>query len=337
MGSLTIYTSAACGLHYFGITMKFELEPDNRGAPDQVLLDDLRKVAALLGKNSVPRDDYDKNGRFHSKTLVKRFGSWNAALDRAALEVRKPNNLGKEACIEDLRRVAQKLEKKSVTIEEYRDLGRFTEGPFRRLFGGWVAALGAAGLEAAEGFKRPNTVEELYQNLEAVWNTVGRQPKQSDMRFPLSTIGHDAYCRRFGSWRKALEAFVAYANGDSDETVSIEQSAETAPSTSVEAPQPTSRNISWRLRFLVMRRDGFRCQQCGRSPSVTPGTVLVIDHIHPWSKGGESVYDNLRTLCEVCNGGKSDLSLHPGDAQLGSQPDFVHKAAQAGYFERSAS
>jgi len=300
--------------------MKFELKPDNRGASDQVLLDDLRRVAALLGRNSASRDEYDKNGRFHSKTLAKRFGSWNAALDIAALEVSKPMNLSREACIEDLRRVAQQLGKKSVTIEEYRDLGRFTEGPFRRLFGGWVAALEAAELKAAEGFKRPNTVEELNQNLEAVWRTVGRQPKQSDMRFPLSKIGHDAYCRRFGSWRKALEAFVAYANGDSDETASIEQSAEPPAPAAAEESQRTSRNISWRLRFLVMRRDGFRCQQCGRTPAITPGTVLVIDHINPWSKGGESVYDNLRTLCEVCNGGKSDLSLYPGDAPYSTGP-----------------
>lgn len=301
--------------------MKFELEPDNRGAPDQVLLDDLRRVAALLGKGSVPRNDYDKQGRFHSKTLVKRFGSWNAALARAALEVRKPNNLSKEAVIEDLRRVAEKLRKKSVTVEEYRDFGRFTEGPFRRLFGGWVAALEAAGLEASEGFRRPNTVEELHQNLEAVWRAVGRQPKQSDMHMPLSRIGHDAYCRRFGSWRKALEAFVAYANGDTDKGAPPAQPTATASSSVVEAPQRTSKTVTWRLRFMVMRRDGFRCQQCGRSPATTPGIVLVIDHSHPWSKGGETVYDNLRTLCEACNGGKSDLSLHPGDAQPCGQPE----------------
>ncbi len=39
--------------------MKFELEPDNRGADDGTLLNNLREVAALLGKDyvtkSVPR------------------------------------------------------------------------------------------------------------------------------------------------------------------------------------------------------------------------------------------------------------------------------------------
>jgi hypothetical protein len=298
-------------------SMKFELEPDNRGAPDQVLLDDLCRVAAMLGKRSVSRDEYDKNGRFHSKTLVKRFGSWNNTLVRAGLDVRKPNNLNKEECIEDLHRVAQELRKKSLTVEEYRYFGRFTEGPFRRLFGSWVNALEAAGLEPSDGFKKPNTIEDLYQNLEAVWRAIGRQPKQSDMRMPLSNVGHDAYCRRFGSWRKALEAFVAYANG-SLEGVAVADAHErftvTPPSVPFDEPKRTSRNISWRLRFLVMRRDGFRCQQCGRSPANTLGTVLVIDHVHPWSKGGESVYDNLRTLCEKCNGGKSNLELNENDA-----------------------
>jgi 5-methylcytosine-specific restriction endonuclease McrA len=57
-----------------------------------------------------------------------------------------------------------------------------------------------------------------------------------------------------------------------------------------------------------MRRDGFRCRHCGRSPATSPGTVLVIDHIVPWSQWGETEYDNLQTLCVECNGGKSDLS-----------------------------
>lgn len=292
--------------------MKFELEPDNRGASDQVLLDDLRRVATMFERRSVPRDEYGKNGRFHPKTLVNRFGSWNDALLRAGLEVVKPNNLTKDECLDDLRRVAQELGKKSLSIEEYRHFGRFTEGPFRRLFGDWISALCAAGLGPANGFRKANSNDELYQNLEAVWRALGRQPKQSDMRMPLSKVGHDAYCRRFGSWRKALEAFVAYANTDSIETPCAEQKdilALTAPSPALDKAQRTTRNISWRLRFLVMRRDGFRCQQCGKSPAVTPGVVLVIDHIHPWSKGGESVYSNLRTLCEACNGGKSDLAL----------------------------
>jgi 5-methylcytosine-specific restriction endonuclease McrA len=60
---------------------------------------------------------------------------------------------------------------------------------------------------------------------------------------------------------------------------------------------------------MVMRRDDFKCCICGANPALRPGTVLVVDHVHPWIEGGETVMENLQTLCEPCNGGKSDLSM----------------------------
>lgn len=69
----------------------------------------------------------------------------------------------------------------------------------------------------------------------------------------------------------------------------------------------TRRFGSWRMRFLVMRRDDFRCKKCGRSPATDKGIVLHVDHDKAWAKGGETVIENLQTLCSVCNIGKSDL------------------------------
>ena len=71
----------------------------------------------------------------------------------------------------------------------------------------------------------------------------------------------------------------------------------------------TSRDPSWRLRFLVNRRDRFTCRACGRSPATHSGVVLHVDHIIAWSKGGETVLENLQTLCMECNIGKSDLEM----------------------------
>lgn len=58
------------------------------------------------------------------------------------------------------------------------------------------------------------------------------------------------------------------------------------------------------LRYDIMKRDGFRCQLCGRTQS--DGVKLHVDHIKPVSKGGKTIPSNLRTLCEQCNLGKKD-------------------------------
>lgn len=68
-----------------------------------------------------------------------------------------------------------------------------------------------------------------------------------------------------------------------------------------------SRDPSVRLRFEVLARDRFTCRFCGASPTKDPAVTLHIDHIIPWSKGGETTLNNLQTLCSKCNLGKSDI------------------------------
>ena len=68
----------------------------------------------------------------------------------------------------------------------------------------------------------------------------------------------------------------------------------------------TSRVISDNLRYQVLKRDNFKCCACGASPAKDASVELHIDHIIPWSKGGENKIDNLQTLCSKCNLGKGD-------------------------------
>ncbi len=67
-----------------------------------------------------------------------------------------------------------------------------------------------------------------------------------------------------------------------------------------------SRVIPDKLRYKVLKRDNFKCCACGASPAKDPSVELHIDHIVPWSKGGETTFENLQTLCSRCNIGKSD-------------------------------
>lgn len=73
--------------------------------------------------------------------------------------------------------------------------------------------------------------------------------------------------------------------------------------------------VSQKKRFEIFKRDGFKCQYCGRS---VPDVTLQIDHIEPRAKGGKDGILNLVTSCSDCNLGKSDGMLSDGqivDAQ----------------------
>jgi len=55
------------------------------------------------------------------------------------------------------------------------------------------------------------------------------------------------------------------------------------------------------LRYQVILRDRGRCRLCG---ATADEAELVVDHLHPVSKGGKNDIENLRTLCKPCNSGK---------------------------------
>ena len=60
-------------------------------------------------------------------------------------------------------------------------------------------------------------------------------------------------------------------------------------------------------RYSVMHRAGFKCQCCGAKPSSNNEVVLHIDHITPFSSGGNNECDNLQVLCSKCNISKSNF------------------------------
>lgn len=201
--------------------------------------------------------------------------------------------------IADLKRVANTLQRNQVTIQEYRAHGKFHPSTLQRRFGSWFKALEAAGLQRTRTLGI--TSKEYFENLESVWRQLGRQPRYAEMRKPLSQYSAGAYEDRFGSWTKALKQFVELANAEGSEAVLNDREV---PGQSRAVP---GRHPSWRLRFLVMHRDGFRCQSCGRSPANQAGVILVIDHNVPWTKGGQTTLENLITRCQECNGGKGNL------------------------------
>jgi len=200
-----------------------------------------------------------------------------------------------EDLLTDLRRVAKEEQKVSQSI--YVKKGRYDCSTIIRRFGTWNKALKEAGITLSNEIYISD--ERLYENLLNLWQRLGRQPRRSDLTSKYSEFSQSPYNRRFKTWTNALKSFVEYANSQDKKVESSLEQKDNA--------RRMSRDPSLRLRFKVMKRDNFACRSCGASPAKDPSVVLHVDHIKAWAKGGETVLENLQTLCSKCNIWKSDL------------------------------
>jgi hypothetical protein len=314
--------------------MKFELKNMRIRISDEELIEDLRRVASLLGKNSLKMRDYTKeNGaKFSVNVVTKRFGNWAEVMSKVGLKGEKSlkgmefgeKKIKEEVLLEDIKRVAGLICKTDLSIKDYEKHGQFTAFTMHARFGSWNNAKVKANLLVTN--KRDIPDELLFKNLLNLWTQLGRQPKYGEVVAPASEFNGSTYARRFGSWTIALESFIEFMNNEQIEISDVDSrnraeqpisAIDTPPKISIEKTsnalvlkakkKRTSRTINLRMRWFVLKRDNFSCKKCGRSPAKDPSVELHIDHIQPWSKGGETELVNLETLCQSCNLGKSNL------------------------------
>lgn len=276
---------------------------------DESLLNELRRVATQLKGERLTREKFNQLARTHSSTLENRFGSWRNALDLAEISgviAPRINIVTREKLMACLQAYAVEFPGTTVSLDEVAKRLGVQRTSISGKFGKWQDLLNEVGLMPIP-LGRRYTDEECYENIIALWAHYGRQPNFAELNKPPSKVGSKAYVLRWGGWRAALSAFIKYVNQEPNHTIAT---APQTPSPALEMPavkatsDNTPRSISLALRYNVLNRDRFRCVICGRSPAKDPNIELHIDHIFPWSKGGQNTEDNLRTLCFDCNLGK---------------------------------
>jgi len=288
---------------------------------DAALLAELRRVAAIVHCPNLTQSTFDKLSKASSSLIRRRFGCWQHALTRADLQHRYTGTatptrvtFTDERLISELRAVSKKLSGAPVTVELFNLHAGMNAETVRRRFGTWWAALQKAGLVISSRGKRYSE-EHYFENLLTVWTHRGRQPKYGEMdRFP-STVPPGAYEAKWGTWTKALLAFLDRVNSDTNwqETNSAPAAIEMKDAhprrtggraRTSRAKDEDKRHVKLGLRYEVLKRDRFRCALCGASPATHLDCVLHVDHVIPFSKGGKTRAENLRSLCESCNLGK---------------------------------
>lgn len=210
-----------------------------------------------------------------------------------------------EDLLTDMRDCAKRLGRETITIAEYESAGKTHPSTIQRRFGSWPKALALAGLRPSRSrIGIPD--DELFENIESLWSSLGRQPRYNEVKAPASRFSAGTYENRFGTWTQALSKFVEWVNSDKPQASLKQEPESSAAEVLTPMKHRTRREISDRQRFRILVRDGFRCKACGASPLLQPGVELHVDHILPWSKGGETVDDNLDTKCKQCNLGKGN-------------------------------
>jgi hypothetical protein len=274
---------------------------------DESLLTEMRRVASEFKGKRLTLEAFDRISRVHSTTIRQRFGSWANALDKAGVgadiapRVRK---VTREVLLEEIQAYAKEFDvpPKLADIAKRLDIDR---GTIPRKFGKWSDLLKEVGLQAVG---KRYTDEECYENIVELWTNYGRQPNFAELNRPPSRVGSKAYILRWGGWRAALAAFISYINqtplATQNESRAAIEPLPVQPSSSGVPLASEPRSLSLALRYKVLCRDHFRCQICGRSPAKDIGVELHVDHIIPWSKGGQNTEENLRVLCFDCNLGK---------------------------------
>ena len=198
--------------------------------------------------------------------------------------------ISNEDILNDVKKVLNLLKKEKLTEKEYHQHGVYGRKAIRNHFGGWNNLL--RHLNIPQNVDRSHlSKEDIFNIIRNLWDDKGAQPTLREFEGTHHT--KKIIISNFGSWMNCLREFVEFENKN-----------QSKPIITNNIKHKTKRDVSLSLRYEVLKRDHFKCVICGRSPSNDPSIILHVDHIIPYSKGGETEIHNLQTLCQHCNLGK---------------------------------
>ncbi len=186
--------------------------------PDEALVEEVRRVAGLVGKPVLTPSDFTSHSEIDARALARRFGGWRVLLERAGMghmyseadeEPARIHSFGysDEHLCEEIQRVAKLVEKPILTTTDLKKHSKIVPGTFSNRFGSWRDALQRAGLghmhsghHSRDGYSDDELLEEVRRVVRLVGYPAGSGHFKRNSKIGLSTLK-----RRFGGFRKALE------------------------------------------------------------------------------------------------------------------------------------
>lgn len=118
---------------------KFELKLRKRNISLEELIADLQRVATELNTKTITVIQYTDKGKFGANTFLRKFGSWNKALEAASLEIVNRQNIPDEELFKNIAEVWQHLGRQPLGREMEKSVGFSTIslGTYEWRFGSW--------------------------------------------------------------------------------------------------------------------------------------------------------------------------------------------------------
>lgn len=239
------------------------------------------------------------------------------------------SKIPREKVITELEKVAKHFNYSDLKQDDFDKIADISYYKVYREFGSWEKALSflkshlkEKGIEFKITTRRSSySIQEMFDELERIWVQLGQRPSRNEWVRSNPEISYDTIQRRFGGWTNACLKFIEYKSSGTivEETKALaDKNLKTLSNVRDDEKMKKrgrqkiiekTRTIPLNIRIKVLSRDNFKCAFCGKSPAINAGTVLHVDHIIPFSKAGLNTLENLQTLCEGCNLGKSDRPM----------------------------
>lgn len=165
-----------------------------QGAPvsDGDILDDMRRASGLAGTIILSQRLYIEFGTVDASTARRRFGTWNKALSAAGLQIANEQNIPTERLFENILVLWEHYGRQPRQAELLRPPSEISQGPCKRRFASWTAAL-TQFVEFANTRDRPPP--------SAGYSEPGRRTsRQADLRMRFRVLKRDNFsCRACGA------------------------------------------------------------------------------------------------------------------------------------------
>lgn len=161
----------------------------------QEIINDLQRVSESVETRLRP-SMYDFKGKFSVDEVIDGFGSWQDAMDKAGLS--KSSEI-----IEDLIQTSKEVEGE-LTINKYREVGKFSSNKIQDTFGSWNEAKEEADLEIVHTRTTDIEDKELKKDIIEVQKKVYGLVNEEEYK-DLGNYSRGTVNNRLGGWQEVGE------------------------------------------------------------------------------------------------------------------------------------